>query len=120
MDNWEELQDDFCYSFSLYKCMESLPRDFLDFERSEGESIGAAWASFSHLLASSSDLSIPDDVSLCIFYSCLDMESTEELDIIAGGSFEHHTPLERREILDSLLETSSSHTDCWRLLSTSF
>jgi hypothetical protein len=39
------------------------------------------------------------------------MESAQELDIMAGGSFEHQTLVERGEILDFFLETSSSHTD---------
>ena len=44
--DWEELRDDFCYSFSLTECMDSLPTDILDFEQLE-ESIGAAWSRFS-------------------------------------------------------------------------
>ena len=53
--DWEELRDDFCYSFSFTECIDSLPTDILDFEQLEKESIGAAWARFSRLLAS-----IPD------------------------------------------------------------
>ena len=41
--DWEELRDDFCYSFSLTEHINSLPIDILDFEQLE-ESIGAAWA----------------------------------------------------------------------------
>jgi hypothetical protein len=76
------MRDDFCYSFSPFECSDLLPGDFLEFGQLEGESIGATWARFSHLLESSSDLSIPDDVSLCIFYVTLDMESAQELDIM--------------------------------------
>ena len=61
--DWEELRDDFCYSFSLTERIDSLPIDILDFEQLE-ESIGAAWARFSRLLASIPDMSIPDKVSL--------------------------------------------------------
>ena len=39
--DWEELRDDFCYSFSLNEHIDSLPTDILDFEQLE-ESIGAA------------------------------------------------------------------------------
>ena len=59
----EELLDDFCYPFSLTECIDTLPTDILDFEQLE-ESIGAAWARFSHLLASIPDMSIPDELSL--------------------------------------------------------
>ena len=45
----------------------SLPTDILDFEQLEKESIGAAWARFSRLLASVPDMSIPDEVSLEVF-----------------------------------------------------
>ena len=62
--DWEELLDDFCYSFSLTGRIDSLPTDILDFEQLEKESIGATWARFLRLLASSPNLSIPEDVSV--------------------------------------------------------
>ena len=98
--DWEELRADFCHSFSLTKRINSLPIDILDFEQLEKESIGAAWARFLRLLASSPDLSLPEDVSLNIFCSGLGMESALKLDIAAGGSFAQITPTEGREILD--------------------
>ena len=64
--NWKELRADFCHSFSSDKRINSLPIDILDFKQLE-ESIGAACARFLRLLASSPDLSLPDDVSLNIF-----------------------------------------------------
>ena len=91
--DWEELRADFCHLFSLIKRINSLPIDILDFEQLE-ESIGAAWARFLRLLSSSSDLSIPDDVSLNIFCSGLHMNSVLKLDFAVGGSFAHLTPAE--------------------------
>ena len=108
---WEELRDDFRHSFSLTKCINSLPINILDFEQLEKESIGAAWARFLRLLASSPDLSIPDDVSLNIFCSGLDMKSALNLDITAGGSFAQITPTEGRDILDFHLENTSFPTN---------
>ena len=70
--DWEELRDDFCYSFSLTECIDSLLTDILDFEQLE-ESIGAAWDRLSRLFASILDMSIPDEVSLEVFYLGLDM-----------------------------------------------
>ena len=96
--NWEELRVDFCHSFSLTERRNSLPIDILNFEQVEKESIGAACARFLRLLTSSPDLYIPEDVSLDIFCSGLDMKSALDLDIIAGGSFAHTTPMEGREI----------------------
>ena len=60
---------------------------------------------------SSSDLSIPEDVSLNIFYSGLDMKTALELDVASGGWFAHTTPADRRDILDSFLEDSFFTTD---------
>ena len=92
--DWEEIRDDFCYSFSLTESIDSLPIDILDFEKLEKESIGVAWARFSHLLASIPNMSIPDEVSLNVFYSGLDMEISLELDVASGGWFAHTTPEE--------------------------
>jgi hypothetical protein len=94
--DWKELRVDFCYSFSLTERIESLPIDILSFEQLEKECLGAAWARFSRLLASSQDLSIPDDVSLDIFCSGLDMKSALDLDVTAGDSFANKT-LRRKE-----------------------
>ena len=56
-------------------------------------------------------MSIPDEVSLEVFYSGLDMETTLELGIASGEWFAHTTPKEGRDILDSFLEDSFFATD---------
>ena len=56
-------------------------------------------------------MSIPDEVSLEVFYSGLDMETALELDDASGGWFAHTTPEEERDILDSFLEDSFFSTD---------
>src|SRR6185436_15783248 len=109
--DWEELRDEFCYSFSLTERIDSLPIDILDFEQLEKESIGAAWARFSRILASIPDTSIPDEVSLEVFYLGLDMETALELDDASGGLFLHTTLEERRDILDSFFDDSFFSTD---------
>jgi len=106
IQDWEGLQDDFCLSFSSLSHTASLRSEILAFEQLEKETIGAAWARFSRLLASSPDWSIPDDVSLHIFYTGLDMDSADDLDIAIGGSFTHRSPIEGREILDRILRKS--------------
>ena len=50
--DWEELRDEFCLSFSSLSHGVSRRGDILAFEQLEKESICAAWARFSHLLAS--------------------------------------------------------------------
>jgi hypothetical protein len=79
VDTWEELRDDFCYSFSPFQRSDLLLCEFCEFGQLEGEFIGVAWAWFSHLLEFSSDFSIPDELSLCIFYVSSDIKSTQEL-----------------------------------------
>jgi len=56
-------------------------------------------------------MTIPDEVSLNVFYSGLDMETALELDVASGGWFAHTTPEEGRDILDSFLEDSFVATD---------
>ena len=56
-------------------------------------------------------MSIPDEVSLEVFYSGLDMKTALELDDASGGWFMHTTPEEGRDILDSFLEDSFFSTD---------
>jgi hypothetical protein len=107
----EELRVDCCYSFSLTEHIDSLPIDVLSFEQLEKKSIGVAWARSSHLLACIPDLSIPDHTSLDIFCSGVEMKSTLDLDMTAGGLFAHKTLTKGREILDHLLENSSFPTD---------
>jgi hypothetical protein len=51
-------------------------------------------------------MSIPNEVSLNIFYSGLDMKTARELHVSSGGWFAHTTPEEGRDILDSFLEDS--------------
>jgi hypothetical protein len=103
---WEELRGDFSHSFSSLSHKASLRSDILSFEQLE-ESIGAPWARFSLLLASSLDWSILDDISLHIFYTDLDMDSAKHIDIAARGSFAHKTPTEGKEILGHILGNSS-------------
>ena len=56
-------------------------------------------------------MSIPDEVSLEVFYSGLDMETSLELDDASGGWFAHITPEEGRDILNSFLEDSFFSSD---------
>ena len=56
-------------------------------------------------------MSIPDEVSLNVFYLGLDMETALELDDASRGWFLHTTPEERRDILDSFFDDSFFSTD---------
>jgi len=65
---------------------------------------------------------MPDDVSLDIFCSGLNMKSALDHDFPAGFSFAHTSPTEGRAILDSLLENSffpSDHSESRQKESTS-
>ena len=67
IQDWEELRDEFCLSFSSSSHEASLRSEIIAFEQLEKESLGAAWARFSSLLASIPEMSIPDEVSLEVF-----------------------------------------------------
>ena len=56
-------------------------------------------------------MSIPDEVSLEVFYSGLHMQTALELDDASGGWFAHTTPAEGSDILDSFLEDSFFASD---------
>jgi hypothetical protein len=70
--DWGNMRDYFYHPFSPLSLTHSTWSDILAFEQLEKESVGATWARFSLLLASSLGLSIPDDVSLDIFCIGLD------------------------------------------------
>jgi hypothetical protein len=89
-----ELQDEFCYMFSHSKHINFISCDLFDFEQLECESIGVAWARFSHLIASSPGSYIPYDEVLHTFSIDLDMTSARSLDIVVGGSFAQKTTME--------------------------
>jgi hypothetical protein len=67
-DDWGKLQNDFCLLFYLLSHLDSPWRHILTFVQLETKSIGVAWARFSLLLASSPELSMPNDEALHIFY----------------------------------------------------
>jgi hypothetical protein len=90
--------------------MAYLPGDILEFKQLE-ESIGVAWARFIHLCASRPSSFLPNDVLLYAFFMGLEMDVTQDLDIVAGGSFAYKTLVEGRAILNSLLENYSLPTD---------
>src|SRR6185503_15020136 len=104
---WEELRDRFYLAFFPISRIASLRKEILDFRRDEKESIGAAWARFSKLTHAGPNLSIPNHVLLRHFWLGLSKESTQQLDISAGGSFTHKTTAEGEALLDRILENTS-------------
>jgi len=61
---WDELRDKFCLAFFPISRIITLYLEILTFQQKEKEILGAAWARFSSLIASSPDLSMPDHVLL--------------------------------------------------------
>ena len=58
--NWIELWEEFCSAFFPLPRIRALRAEVLTFRQNEKESIGVAWARFSLLVQSSSDLSLPE------------------------------------------------------------
>ena len=61
--DWDELRDKFCLAFFPISRIITLRLEILTFQQKK-ETLGAAWARFSSLIASSPDLSMPDHVLL--------------------------------------------------------
>jgi hypothetical protein len=74
------------------------------FKQNEKETIGATCARFSLLVKSYLTLSILNPFFLHTFYKSLDKDSADYLDFITRGVFLHKSPVEGREILDSIIE----------------
>ena len=61
--DWDELRDKFYFAFFPISRIITLRLEILTFQQKK-ETLGAAWARFSSLIASSPDLSMPDHVLL--------------------------------------------------------
>jgi hypothetical protein len=88
--DWEKPRDRF---FPVTR-ITTLWVEILSLQQINKESISVVWSRFTNLVQSGLTLSIPDHVLLQHFHSGLDKESAFYLDITAGGSFMHKTPLE--------------------------
>jgi len=70
------------------------------------ETLGAAWARFTSLTNSGTNLYLPDRVLHYHFYRGLNKEAALHLDIASGGSFAHKLIDEGRAILERILENT--------------
>jgi len=104
--DWEELRNRFCLTFFPISRVAALRQEILSFQQQEKETIGAAWDRFLVLTRSGLDLSIPSHVLLQHFWLGLHKESALQLDIAAGGSFNHKTTAEGEALLDLILENT--------------
>jgi hypothetical protein len=104
--DWEELRNNFCLAFFPLSRIGSLRNEILNFHQKEKETIGAAWERFSILANTGPDLSLPNHVLLQHFWFGLSKESALQLDLAAGGSFNHKTIAEGEELLRRFLENT--------------
>ena len=103
---WKELRDKFCLAFFPISQIIPLRLKILTFQQKDKETLGAAWARFSNLIASGPDLSMPEHVLLQHFHYGLSKEAALFLDTSSGGSFSHKTVSEGKAILDKILENT--------------
>ena len=82
-------------------CMEAL-----SFQQRETELLGAAWARYTKLISSRTDLGIPKSMHSQHFAGGLRPESAFHLDAASGGSFLHKTVSEGKAILDRILKNT--------------
>ena len=102
------LKDKFCLAFFPMSRIGSLPREILDFEQNEKESIGAAWARFSMLIHAGQDLSLHDSMILHLFCSGLDIDADLCLDVTAEGRFTHKPMTKQVEFLENFIDKHTS------------
>ena len=101
-----ELWEKFCLAFfPLYK-ITNLRIEVLQFQQKEKETFGAAWARFSSLTNSGSNIALTNHVLHHHFYHGLNKEGALHLDIASGGSFSHKLISEGKAILEKILENT--------------
>ena len=84
--DWIQLKDEFCLFF--FPVPEVIPRciQLLTFEQGENDSLGAAWARFTHLTSSSPPHKIDEEMLLQHFIYGLNPESERFLNLASEGS----------------------------------
>jgi hypothetical protein len=58
--SWVILKDQFCFAFFPLSKIIDLRNEILNFDKKEGESLGAAWSRYNQLALSGPELSISD------------------------------------------------------------
>jgi hypothetical protein len=61
---WEVLREQFCRTFFSLARISDLRCEIIHFKQKEGEYLGTVWAQFTNVLASGSDLGIPEPTCL--------------------------------------------------------
>ena len=104
----EELKDKFCLAFFPMSRIGSLPKAIFDFEQYEKESIGEAWARFSVLLHTGTDLFLPNNILMRLFCLGINTHADICLDMTAKGRFTHKTMTKQVEFLEYFIDKHSS------------
>ena len=103
--DWGSLHSNFCLDFYPVSQIIDLRVKVLTIKQESKETLASAWNRFTTLLASGSDLSLPDPILFQHFYKGLSRESRKLLDTTLGGPFLHVSSEKARSILDQILST---------------
>ena len=101
--DWIQLKDEFCLFFFPVPKVIPCHRQLLSFEQGDNESLGAAWARFSHLATSGPPHKISEEMLMQHFIYGLNPESERFLNLASEGSVYYKTTVEVRTILEKVL-----------------
>ena len=104
--DWNVLKEKFCLHYFHLRKIIALRMEAISFEQREEESLGAAWARYTELTSSGSDLRIPEAMQLQHFSYGLRTDSATYLDQASGGSFLYKTVSEAKAILNRILQNT--------------
>ena len=108
--DWIQLKDEFCLFF--FPVPKMIPRriQLFTFEQGDNESLGAAWARFTHLATSGPPHKIAEEMLMQHFIYGLNPGSERFLNLGSEGSVMYKTAAEVRTILEKVLN-STPYTD---------
>ena len=109
-ESWIQLKDEFCLLF--FPVPKVIPHriQLLTFEQGDNDSLGAAWARFTHLATSGPPHKIDEEMLMQHFIYGLNPESERFLNLASEGSVMYKTMADVRTILEKVLN-STQYTD---------
>ena len=108
---WESLQSKFCLAFFPISLIAHLRVEILTFKQKE-EPLGAAWARFTNLASSGSDLAITEPTLLQHLYLGVSKDSTQFLDLASRGALVRCNVSEGKKVLAKIIE-NAPHTNVY-------
>ena len=104
--DWIQLKDEFCLFFFPVPKVIPCRIQLLTFEQGDNESLGAAWARFTHLATSSPPYKIDEEMLMQHFIYGLNPKSERFINLASEGSVMYKATAEVRTILEKVLNST--------------